>query len=392
VKRVLVVDDESRVVDAMHRTLRSERRWWSVTTATTGDDAVALLDVEPFDAIVTDMLMPGMDGAELLAIARERRPETLRIVLSGHTDRELALRALPVAHQFRSKPCNGAELKSTIGRGLMFHDLVVDPSLRRAVGHVAALPTPAHTADALVALLDAPRPTTDAIAAALVEDVAATAKLLQIVNSSFFGLPGGGRADVRTAVRYLGVEALRAIFLGEGLLVRADGPGLDAATLTRVARRSLLVATLARELVSDPAMTHAAFAAGLMLDVGRLVVAAELPEALDEAADTDDDVRGATLNQIGASLLAMWGLPQPIVEAVARQHMAPLIAGGDEIPVIEITDAVFLADALVTRFDGDGPLPHAADDPLDTFGLAERTADLEALAARTAASIDRRVA
>ncbi|HZR13304.1 MAG TPA: HDOD domain-containing protein [Acidimicrobiia bacterium] len=389
-KRVLVVDDESRVVDAMHRTLRSERRWWSVTTATTGDDAVAQLDDEPFDAIVTDMLMPGMDGAELLAIARERRPETLRIVLSGHTDRDLALRALPVAHQFRSKPCNGADLKSTIGRGLMFHDLVVDASLRRGVGRIAALPTPAHTADALVALLDGPAPTTDAIAAALVEDVAATAKLLQIVNSSFFGLPGGGRADVRTAVRYLGVEALRAIFLGEGLLVRADGPGLDETTLTRVARRSLVVATLARELVSDPTSAHAAFAAGLMLDVGRLVVASD--ETTSTARDDDDEVLGATLNQIGASLLAMWGLPQPIVEAVARQHMAPLIAGGDEIPVIEITDAVYLADTLVRRLDGDAPLPHEADDPLDAFGLGARTAELETLAARTAASLDRRVA
>jgi HD-like signal output (HDOD) protein len=194
-------------------------------------------------------------------------------------------------------------------------------------------------------------------------------------------------------VRYLGVEALRAIFLGEGLLVRAGGPGLDALTLTRVARRSLLVATLARELVSDPAVAHEAFAAGLMLDVGRLVVAAELPDALDGTPHADgDDVRGATLNQIGASLLAMWGLPQPIVEAVARQHMAPLIAGGDEIPVIEITDAVFLADALVHRFDGDALLPRAADDPLDAFGLGDRAGELEALAARTAASIDRRVA
>lgn len=390
-KRVLVVDDESRVVDAMQRALRSERRWWSVTTATTGDDAVALLDDEPFDAIVTDMLMPGMDGAELLAIARDRRPETLRIVLSGHTDRQLALRALPVAHQFRSKPCNGAELKSTIGRGLMFHDLVVDASLRRAVGRIAALATPVHTADALVALLDAPAPTTDTIAGALVEDVAATAKLLQIVNSSFFGLPGGGRADVHTAVRYLGVEALRAIFLGEGLLVRADGPGLDEATLTRVARRSLLVATLARELVSDTTVTHAAFAAGLMLDVGRLVVASDDTTSA-EHDDDDDEVLGATLNQIGASLLAMWGLPQPIVEAVARQHMAPLIAGGGEIPVIEITDAVYLADALVRRFDGDAALPRECDDPLDAFGLASRAVELESLAARTAATIDRRVA
>jgi len=388
VKRVLVVDDEARVVDALGRSLRSERRYWSVTTATSGAQAVDLLEAEPFDAILSDMLMPGMDGVELLGWARERRPEALRIVLSGHTGPELALRTLPVAHQFRAKPCNGAELKSTIARGLMFHDLVDDPVLRRAVGHVAALPSPSRTTDRLPALLDDAATPVDTIASALVEDVAATAKLLQIVNSSFFGLPVAGQAGVSTAVRYLGVECLRAIFLEGGLLLPPAGAAADGAALATLARHSLLVATVARELTSDRSMADAAFAAGLVHAIGRLVLAAELPDdfvSVPEDGDEPPEVRGATVNQLGASLLAMWGLPQPIVEAVARNHMAPLIAGSGDGPVVEITDAVYLADVLVRSFDRDQNLPTSFQDELVTFGLTERLPALEALMVRTAA-------
>jgi len=104
--RLILVDDERNVLEGLRRLLRPLRATWEVRTATSGVEALALLDAQPADVIVTDMRMPAMDGARLLSIVKERAPDTIRIVLSGQTDHATALRVIPLAHQFLGKPCD----------------------------------------------------------------------------------------------------------------------------------------------------------------------------------------------------------------------------------------------------------------------------------------------
>jgi YesN/AraC family two-component response regulator len=113
-RRILFVDDEPRILDGLRRMLRPRRTEWEMGFAVGGEAALACFDAQPYDVVVTDMRMPGMDGAALLARVRERSPETVRIVLSGYADPEDAARAARVAHDLVGKPAAAEILRAVI--------------------------------------------------------------------------------------------------------------------------------------------------------------------------------------------------------------------------------------------------------------------------------------
>jgi YesN/AraC family two-component response regulator len=103
-KRILFVDDEASILDGLRRVLRPMSSEWEMAFAPSGDAALLLLETSSFDVIVTDMRMPGMDGAALLEIVRDKYPGMLRILLSGCTELQASLRAVPVATSFCKSP------------------------------------------------------------------------------------------------------------------------------------------------------------------------------------------------------------------------------------------------------------------------------------------------
>ena len=99
-KRIIFIDDEQNVLHGLQRMLRPMRHQWEMAFASNGEDGLAMFESAPFDVIVTDMRMPGMDGVAILEQVRSRWPHAVRIVLSGYTAVEAAFRAARVAHQF----------------------------------------------------------------------------------------------------------------------------------------------------------------------------------------------------------------------------------------------------------------------------------------------------
>ena len=140
-KRILFVDDEPMLLTGLKRSLRPMRGEWEMVFAAGGEEALAAIDRQAFDIIVTDMRMPGMDGAQLLEEVQKRSPQTLRMVLSGQSDRETILRSVNPAHQFISKPCEGGELKSRLTRAFALKNLLQNPGLRELVTKLDYLPS-----------------------------------------------------------------------------------------------------------------------------------------------------------------------------------------------------------------------------------------------------------
>src|SRR4051812_10136538 len=103
-KRILFVDDEPALLDGLRGRLRKMRAQWEMVFVESGPRAITEMEHRPVDVIVTDMRMPAMDGAELLALVANRWPETVRIVLSGYSEDEQSRKLLPIAHQILSKP------------------------------------------------------------------------------------------------------------------------------------------------------------------------------------------------------------------------------------------------------------------------------------------------
>ncbi|MFQ5507579.1 MAG: HDOD domain-containing protein, partial [Planctomycetota bacterium] len=153
-----------------------------------------------------------MDGAELLTIFHERYPKTVRFVLSGHAELEGVMRAVPIAHQFLSKPCNADELRDTVTRALELRALLDDERVQEIIGEVDALPSRPETYAAIVQALADPDVELSAVSEIIESDMAMSAKLLQLVNSAFFGLPQH-IANIGEATSYLGLDMIRDLAL-----------------------------------------------------------------------------------------------------------------------------------------------------------------------------------
>jgi len=211
-KRILFVDDEPAVLDGLRARLRCLRSSWEMVFVESGARAIAEIEQRSVDVIVSDMRMPVMDGAQLLASVAERWPETVRIVLSGYSEEEKTARLLSVAHQHLSKPCDVLQLENAINRCFQLHELLREQRLRAIVGRIRQIPAMPRVYSKLRAAMGRDDVSVQEIAQIVCEDPAIAAKVLQVVNSSFFRI-ARRIARVDQAISYLGFAAIRNIVM-----------------------------------------------------------------------------------------------------------------------------------------------------------------------------------
>jgi response regulator RpfG family c-di-GMP phosphodiesterase len=275
-KRILFVDDEPMVLTGLQRSLRPMRSEWEMVFAAGGEEALAAMDRHAFEIIVTDMRMPGMDGAQLLEEVQKRSPQTLRMVLSGQSDRETIMRSVNPAHQFISKPCEGEELKSRLIRAFALKDLLQNPDLRELVAKLDHLPSLPRVYLQLNEELRRPDPSLQRIDELIGADMAMTAKVLKLVNSAFFYVPCEiSRAS--HAVKLLGLDTLRTLVLTAHVFEQFQSQLLSADDMRQISDHSLAVSNSARKIAifehADQHIQDESFTAGLLHDAGKLILA-----------------------------------------------------------------------------------------------------------------------
>ena len=349
-RQILFVDDEQGVLDGLRNVLRGQRREWEMVFALGGAAALAEIDRRPFDVVVSDMRMPGMDGATVLTKVKEKQPRTVRIVLSGQTDLATAMKTVFVAHQFLSKPCDAETLRSTVERACKLNATLHSEVLREVAGDVSMLPSSPGVYTAITHALANSKTSISDVARIVEKDPGLCAKILQVANSAFFGI-GRKVTSVTEASTYLGTVTLKNLALAlEAFpqLARAGGPGKQ--TFRQLQTHSLLVAFLARQIVGtkDKRRSEEAFVAGMLHDVGHVIMAMR--------GDAAAAVGGVDHAVLGAYLLGIWGLPHSVTEAVAN-HDSP---GAIEHTSFEVVDAVYLADRIAGRIC---PAPSDPADP-----------------------------
>lgn len=330
---ILFVDDEPMVLEGLANALRKHRREWRMTFAVGGEEALERLEEEHFDVVVADMRMPGMSGEQLLERVRARWPETARIVLSGQTDEDVARRLVHLAHQFLAKPSDAETIHRVVSRAHRLQSLLQDDALRQLVGRMGQLPSLPELFVQVRDLLDDPEHTLGDVGDLIGQDPALAAKVVQIVNSAFFGM-ATKVTNVGKAVNYLGGRTVRDVVLGVEVFHNvpdvAKATGVDPGELQQGAMRAAeLTAAIAGSV--HPDLRDDGYLAGLLMNVGLLVLASRLPEVLApmiaQARDTgrplheiEREFQRQTHAEIGAYLLGLWGLPMAVVEAVADQH------------------------------------------------------------------------
>jgi putative nucleotidyltransferase with HDIG domain len=333
-RSILFVDDEKNILHALQRSLHAQRNEWNMYFAPSGPLALTVLEEDPIDVIVTDMRMPGMDGAELLEIVSRRFPNVIRIILSGHTDSEAALRTIHTAHQFLAKPCDVAILRQTIQRTCNLRDILHDPKLIRTITGICKLPSLPGSYLRLTQAMQSPDVSPKVIGDIISQDVSMTAKVLQLVNSAFFSLPTK-ITNPQRAVTLLGINTLKALILYNKVFSEySPSRAVPGFSMEGLWQHSLMVGSLAREIMQreggDPHLLDDVQVAGILHDIGKIIELnipgyyAKFDSKVNREKklplDAEYELLGVSHAELGAYLIGIWGLPTNVVEAIAFHH------------------------------------------------------------------------
>ena len=273
-------------------------------------------------------------------------------------------------------------------RALELQSLLEDEGAQRIVGGMKSLPSLPETYAAVVKALAEPDIDIPAVAAVIEGDMAMTAKLLQLVNSAFFGL-GRPIADISQAAAYLGLNTIRDLVLSiEVFKPCADATSAVKGFLADLQARSMWTGCIARQMSEGQDAFGMAFTAGVLHDIGLLVIATRLPkryaEVVANSEETnrplhvvEEELYGVSHAEIGAYLLGLWGLPYPILEAAAFHHRP------SDLPQESFSalTAVHVASALVASRSGGagGPCEEIDVFYLEALGLRDRLEEWEAM-------------
>jgi HD-like signal output (HDOD) protein/ActR/RegA family two-component response regulator len=356
-KRILFVDDDGNVLDGLRNVLRSQRHEWDMVFALGPEKALALLAEQSFDVVVSDMRMPQMDGAALLAEVKRLQPQAVRMILTGQTEQESVMKSVFVAHLFLSKPCDHVLLKGIVGRAFSLNTILNSEDLRAAAGQVDMLPSPPRTYVALNEALTCPNCSVGDLAKIIERDIGLCAKILQLVNSAFFGLPRR-IGSLTEAITYIGTQTIKTLALALEAFSGGSRPGaFSASELLTLQEHSVLAGQIARRINSrDKNKAEEAFLAGVLHEVGRLI---QVPSRSKSERPFDHAL-------LGAYLLGLWGLPHPITEAVAYHREPRLLAHSE----FELVDAVYIAHHLATELMGSPKEQDIDLDHLATVGMS----------------------
>lgn len=378
--QVLFVDDEPRVLQGLQRMLRPLRNEWDMRFVDGGAAALAALAERPADVVISDMRMPGMSGAELLLTVMKQWPSTVRIILSGHADQDLIQRTVGPTHQYLQKPCDADTLKLTVMRASHLRQILADDHLRELVAGMDNLPSLPSLYLELIDLMRQPGTSLKQVGEVIARDFGMSMKILQLVNSAFFGLKRNVASAVE-ATSLLGMDTIQALVLSVQAFSKLQADQMRGLSVEALWDNCMTVSALAKCIALrqklTPMQAEEAFIAGMMHDAGRLVLATRVPDQYAEVARLQHDealstceaesrVLGTTHAEVGAYLLGLWGISDPVVEAVAFHHHPQVCLNR----TFSALTCVHVADALVSAKGGHMNENHLSAEYLNGLGCA----------------------
>jgi len=328
--KILFVDDDPLVLQGLRRALHRQQESWDMIFAESSDQAFEKLNAGTVDVVVSDLRMPGMDGIQFLERVASIWPSTIRIILTGQTEREALLRAVGPAPQFLSKPCSAEKLEAVISRSIRLRNNIKDPTFTDRIGILKSIPSPPDIYAKLMASIGNEKAPTDAVGRVVAQDLAFTTRLLQVANSPIFALPMMV-SDASHAVRLLGVDTVRALAITHGLVTSLQGTDLGNLPIENLWFEGIQCGTVTRHIAlnmhANADLVNESSLAGMLHGIGQLLLAMNDPRrhrAARAAAQagqlqlTEAEQRLFGFNHAlaGGYLLHLWGFPESVIEGV----------------------------------------------------------------------------
>jgi len=352
---ILFVDDDKDIIDGYKRMLFSMKTHWEQYYAISGEDALKIMEENKIDVIVSDMKMPGMDGTALLGKVKELYPRVLRIILSGYQDEIKIIRSTSLAHQFLLKPCDADQLKIVVENAYSLRTNLENEKLMSIINGIGQLPTIPGLYLEIEKLMSSQDVSFDSVSKVISKDPSITAKILQTVNSAFFGLPRRV-TGLLEALNFLGTNTIKSIILYLQTFSSANYPPETSEYCEAIGKHSLKVALTAKEIGKlerfDRQMLDDIYIAGILHDIGKIILL-QVPgyfnkmlilntTGLKNSIDIEYQLLGVSHEWAGAYLLGIWGLPKSVVEAIAFHHSPSKIneSGVSALSILHVANAL----------------------------------------------------
>ncbi len=332
--KVLFVDNNLIEDQKLKEMLRELCPEWEIESTVYVDEALSIMTKSTFDVVVSETIIHGKDGIELLSTVNDLYPEIVRIIHTELPDHGIALKSTMVVHQMLAKPCSAVTMENTIERICKLRDVLKNETLKKIVTGIKNLPSLPSIYNLIVAEMKSPEGSLNKVGHLISQDVSMSAKILQLVNSAFFALPRK-ITDPQQAAVFVGVEALKSLVLSIHVF-SSFSKDAELCGFSPVAmwRHSLRTAKLAADIVraekADRNVVEEAMLAGMLHDIGKLILlkipkeyneVMELIETTDcSATEAEHTVLDTSHAELGAYLLRLWGLPDNVVESVAFHH------------------------------------------------------------------------
>jgi HD-like signal output (HDOD) protein len=383
-KRTLyVVDDQPQLLELAVLILQMADPDWKVVGFPGPHEALEAVKTIAPDLVLTDHLMPGMQGSELLERVRAISPRTIRVIMSGYVALS-TLELITSAHQYIAKPFDTPGLRDLVRRTFAAQDRIVHLGLQTVVTELRSIPSLPQVHHSLLRELEDERTATAAIAGVVADDPGLSLKVLHLANSSLFGRGNLVTSPV-DAVMCLGTDMIAAIVLSQSLFRHYEALHRPEMDLKRVWAHSWETARLAQHLCREKRLGNKAgeeaFLAGLMHEIGRFILIDNFPMAFQTACDSARQTRSplaaglretlqATPSQVGAYVLELWGLPNRVVDAIgALDNPAEGQTDG-----MTLRAALYIADHIASgKFPADGfPVEEWNKDYLKSAGCEDQ--------------------
>lgn len=346
-KQVLFTEPDEQSIELLKTALSFEIKQWNVVFVKKAEDALKVLSAGyTFDVVVSELNLPGMDGVSLFNEIMKLYPQTVRICLTDNIDTQTQFKVSTITHQFLTKPFDPHDLRVLVTRAVAIRDHLADCPLRKRLHEIGGLPSLPIIYQEVMKEIHSPEPSVARVAQIIEKDLGMCAKLLQIVNSAGIGLRNPV-SSITQAASLLGLEKLRTMVLLVEVYTIVDHKAMPKGfSANDLWDHSLKVAewakVIAQEQIDDDKIIDDSFMAGLLHDIGLIIVATSLPDELGEAIrqaketgislfEAEKEIFGATHAVVGGYLLELWGLPDPIVLAISF-HDFPAAVPEEDYP------------------------------------------------------------
>jgi HD-like signal output (HDOD) protein len=333
-KIILFVDSDANQLASLKRNLRDYRDHWMMYFVADAASAMEVLTQLEVDVVVCETQLTAASGTLLLKQIQERYPRTTRLLFSGQALRAPAQEMVNYAHQFIPKPCSKEELVAVLVRVTQLRESINNPAMEALVNSLGNLPSLPQTYQELITALQDESTTVKQIGQIVAKDIGMSTKILQMVNSAFFGLPNKV-ASPEHAASLLGTETITNLALSAGVFTQLDEKLVKEFDLEALWQHSMAVASLSKRLAAAYGMSRqeseVPALAGMLHDLGQVVLAtcdtSEYRRIIQQSKDQDEPIHLVESESIwcshaalGAYLMGLWGLPFTAVEAVALHH------------------------------------------------------------------------